>query len=141
MKRKILILFVIFFGLKGFSQNDIIDTTIYNFVEIMPQFVSGDTELNEFIYYNLLEPDSNCFVTYIILNFVIEKDGSISNKTVEIEENYIHIMDNGVFAECKQAWIDSSMQLLNQMPNWKPGMQNGKWVRVRYTIPVRLNFN
>jgi len=141
MKRMILILFVIFFGLKVFSQNDINDTTIYNFVDMMPQFVADDTELAQFIFSNLLKPDANCFVTYIILNFVIEKDGSISNKMVVIEENYINLMDKGVFAECKQAWIVSSMQMLNQMPNWKPGMQNGKFVRVRYSIPVRLDFN
>jgi len=140
MKRIILILCFFLFVQIGFSQSDINDTSIYDYVEVMPQFMGGESELNQFLFSNYKTKDVNCYVTYIILNFVIEKDGSITNKIVEIEDNYIHILENEVFAECRQAWIDSSMQLLNQMPNWKPGMQNGKLVRVRYRIPVHLDY-
>jgi len=139
MKRVSLIVCMFFYGLIGFSQIDDHDTTIYKFVEVMPQFIGDETALSMFIHSNLKAPNVDCFVTTIILSFVIEKDGSISQKMVTIDDNYVHLMENGSYTTCKEAWIDSSLELLNQMPKWKAGIQNGKWVRVQYYIPLHLD--
>jgi periplasmic protein TonB len=139
MKRVILIIYMIFYGFIGYSQIDDHDTIIYTIVDVMPQFSEDETALTMFIYSNLRAPDINCFVTKIIFSFIIEKDGSLSQKMVTIDENSILMMENGSDSECKKAWMDSSIELLNKMPKWKAGIQNGKQVRVRYTIPLRLD--
>jgi len=65
----------------------------------------------------------------VYATFIIEKDGSMSD---------IHILKgvtNG------QELDKEVLRVLNTMPKWKPGMTNGKPVRVRYTLPVRFVLN
>ncbi|MDE7451068.1 MAG: energy transducer TonB, partial [Alistipes sp.] len=33
------------------------------------------------------------------------------------------------------------LRVVRSAPNWTPGMQNGKFVRVKYTLPIRFNMN
>ncbi len=139
MKRVFLIVYLVFYGFIGFSQIDDHDTTIYTFVEVMPQFNGDETALSMFIHSNLKAPDVDCFVTKIIFSFVVEKDGSLSQKIVSIDDNSILLMGNGSYPKCKQAWMDSALEVLTQMPKWKAGIQNGKWVRVQYYIPLHLD--
>jgi len=56
---------------------------------------------------------------------VVETDGSISN--IEVVKHAFPSLD----AE--------AVRVLSAMPNWTPGKQSGKVVRVKYTVP--LNFN
>ena len=58
----------------------------------------------------------------VILNFVVEKDGSISNIKVV----------RGVGGGCDEAAIEA----IENMPKWTPGKQRGRPVRVSYTLPV-----
>ena len=53
---------------------------------------------------------------------VVDKDGSISNPEVV----------RGV-----DAYLDKeAIRVISSMPKWRPGVQNGKKVRVKYTVPV-----
>jgi protein TonB len=61
----------------------------------------------------------------VIANFVVETDGSISN--VEVFRPVFPSLD----AE--------AVRVLSAMPKWKPGMQSGKVVRVKYTVPISFN--
>jgi len=56
---------------------------------------------------------------------VVETDGSISN--VEVFRPVFPSLD----AE--------AVRVLSAMPKWKPGMQSGKVVRVKYTVPISFN--
>ena len=61
----------------------------------------------------------------MIANFIVEKDGSISN--VKIIRSIFPSLD----AEAER--------IITAMPKWIPGMQNGENVRVKYTIPISFS--
>ncbi len=58
----------------------------------------------------------------IFVNFVIEKDGSISN--VKLLTTLCQSLD------------DETLRMFKTMPKWEPGIQNGKPVRVHYNMPI-----
>ena len=58
----------------------------------------------------------------VIVQFVVDKDGTITNPEVV----------RGV-----DPYLDKeAVRVISSMPKWKPGVQNGKKVRVKYTVPV-----
>ncbi len=58
----------------------------------------------------------------VIVQFVVNKDGSIVDPVV---------------ARSVDPYLDKeAIRVVSSMPKWKPGMQRGKPVRVRYTLPV-----
>ena len=62
-----------------------------------------------------------------MVSFIVETDGTISNAHVQ----------KGVSAELDQ----EALRVIKNMPKWKPGMQSGKAVRVKYTIPISFRLN
>ena len=58
----------------------------------------------------------------VFVNFVVEKDGSI---------NEVKVL-RGIGGGCDE----EAVRVINSMPKWKPGKQEGKPVRVYYTIPI-----
>ena len=100
----------------------------FDVVEQMPQFPGGHSKLLEYITRNLKYPteaEMNCTQGRVIATFVVEEDGSISNAKV------VRSIDPLLDAE--------ALRIINTMPKWQPGMQNGKAVRVKYTIPISFN--
>lgn len=97
----------------------------YDVVDEMPQFPGGPSALFEFISKNIQYPkeaeDAN-LQGRVIISFVVEKDGSVSNAKV------VRPIDPLLDAE--------ALRVVNSMPKWIPGKQNGEAFRVKYTIPV-----
>ena len=58
----------------------------------------------------------------VIVQFVVNKDGSISNDTI------VRSVDPLLDAE--------ALRVVRSMPNWTPGKQKGEAVRTRFTIPI-----
>jgi protein TonB len=58
----------------------------------------------------------------VVVSFVIERDGSLTNIVVE----------KGIGYGCDQ----EAIRVLKLAKAWKPGIQNGQPVRVRYMIPI-----
>lgn len=116
----ILVLLNLLLTAKG--QQNSIDTTIYRFVEDMPEFPCGNLELYRYIALNYNAPDNDCFVSYILFSFVIEKDGTVSNKELIINDNNISMRTgNENVLDCIEEWINAGLELLNNMPNWISG--------------------
>lgn len=63
----------------------------------------------------------------VYVQFVVEKDGSVSNITVV----------RGVDA----ALDKEAIRVISSMPKWKPGKQRGKPVRVSYTLPIAFQLS
>ena len=63
----------------------------------------------------------------ILVTFVVEHDGSISNVNVA----------NSVYPSLDK----ESIRVVSGMPKWIPGKANGKTVRVKYTIPITFRLN
>ena len=91
----------------------------------MPQFPGGPSALFEYLSNNLQYPvvaEENGVQGRVIVTFIVEKDGSISNAKV------VKAVDPSLDKE--------AIRLVESMPNWIPGKQNGEPVRVKYTVPV-----
>ena len=106
---------------------DNVDTTkIYTVIDQMPLFPGGDDELLNFITKNKRHPIVSCYENSIsgkvICQFVVEKDGSISDISI------IRSLDPTCDKE--------AMRVLKLLPKFIPGKQNGQAVRVYYTIPI-----
>ena len=101
------------------------DGKVYDVVDEMPQFPGGSSKLFEFLARNVRYPaeaEKAGAQGRVIVSFVIEKDGSVSNaKTVKA----IH-----------PALDAEALRVINSMPKWTPGKKNGEATRVKYVAPV-----
>ena len=126
---------------------------VFKEVEEMPSFVGGQEKLSMFIKRNIQYTPS-VFIdeiqAQVIVRFVIEKDGSISNvKTVKIENIYpdgttreqIKIRNNLTeksFTDANAEFQAEAERIVKIMPKWNPGKKDGKRVRVGMTIPINF---
>jgi TonB family protein len=102
----------------------------FDVVEQMPEYPGGPKALMEFLNNNVQYPaeaEKAGIQGRVIATFVVEKDGSISNAKV------VKSVDPLLDAE--------ALRVIGAMPNWKPGMQNGKIVRVKYTVPLSFHLD
>jgi len=96
-------------------------------LDVMPEPVGGDKAWAKFLSKNLRFPPAaqeESVSGRVILSFIIEKDGSLSNITVERPAGH--------------GFDEEALRVLKLAKAWKPGMQNGQPVRVKYTIPVNF---
>ena len=97
------------------------------FPEEYPSFPGGEEALYKYIDDNLRYPEKareEGITGTVVIRFVVEKDGSISNATIARE------IGGGCGAEAKR--------IVEGMPKWKPGRQSGKPVRTEFTLPVQF---
>jgi periplasmic protein TonB len=98
---------------------------VFTIVESMPQFPGGDSKMAEYIKTNLVYPaeakkariHGRLFVTFIV------------NEAGKITEPRIL---RGLGYGCDE----EALRVMNAMPLWIPGEQNGKKVNVQYNLPI-----
>ena len=98
---------------------------VFDVVEEMPSFPGGQGALMAFLSSNIKYPvvaQENGVQGRVIVGFVVEKDGSITDVKV------MRSVDPSLDREAQR--------VVKAMPKWKPGKQNGSAVRVKYTVPV-----
>ncbi|MCR4958794.1 MAG: TonB family protein [Prevotella sp.] len=98
---------------------------IFDVVEQQPTFPGGDPRvwIGNNIHYPPVAEENGVQGT-VVCQFVVETDGSISNVTV---------------ARGADPSLDKeAVRVIKSMPKWVPGKQNGRNVRVKYTIPVKF---
>jgi len=96
-----------------------------NGLEYMPEPVGGAAAWNKFLSKNLRFPSvaqEEGVGGKVFLSFIIEKDGSLSNITVDKAAGH--------------GFDEEALRVLKLAKAWKPGMQNGQPVRVKYSIPI-----
>ncbi|MBT3303111.1 MAG: energy transducer TonB [Bacteroidetes bacterium] len=106
------------------------DDAIYYVVEDQPEFVGGMDSIQSFISKNLIYPQlekENGIQGLVVVNFIVEKDGSISNAKI------IKSLTPGFDAEV--------LRLVKLMPAWKPGKQRGVTQRVFINYPIRFSLD
>lgn len=101
------------------------EDVIHVSVEIMPEFPGGTAELMKYLGTHIKYPTISQEMGSqgrVIVQFVVDRDGTITDPVVV----------RGV-----DAYLDKeAIRVISSMPKWKPGVQNGKKVRVKYTVPV-----
>jgi TonB family protein len=101
---------------------------IFTTVEQAPGFPGGYVELNNYLVKNLRYPAKareNKTQGRVIVTFVVEPDGSITNTRV--------VRGIGYGAD------EEALRVIKASPKWLPGIQNGRKVRVAYTIPIQFS--
>ncbi len=108
------------------KEEEVIDDQPFLVAETMPSFQGGD--LNTFrswVQSNVKFPQialENGIQGRVVLSFVIEKDGRLTNIQV------LQTPDRSLSEE--------AIRVLNKSPKWSPGKQRNQVVRVKYTLPV-----
>ncbi|RKR81467.1 protein TonB [Mucilaginibacter gracilis] len=105
------------------NSQDIFITT-----EIQPTFPGGEAAFGRFLSDHIRYPavaKENNISGRVFLQFVVEKDGSLTDMKI------INNPGSGLGEE--------AARVLKTSPRWKPGIQNGKPVRVQFTIPITFN--
>jgi TonB family protein len=103
---------------------------IFTQVEIEPEFPGGLSAFGHFLASNIHYPlvDKNNKVTgKVIVRFVVERDGSITD--IKAIHGPSETLNN------------EAVRVMKLSPNWKPGYQNNKQVRVAYTVPINFALN
>lgn len=100
-------------------------TKVFDVVEEMPSFPGGNAALMSYLNSNTKYPvvaQENGVHGRVIISFVVERDGSISD--VKVARSVDPSLDR------------EAQRVVKSMPRWTPGKQNGQTVRVKYTVPV-----
>jgi protein TonB len=100
---------------------------VFTIVEQMPEFQGGEDKLREFLSKNIKYPamarENNISGT-VYITFVVEGNGEITNV------QSLRGLGGGLTEE--------AMRVVKLMPSWTAGKQNGKPVRVQFTLPVKF---
>jgi protein TonB len=102
------------------------DTSVHSLagIEQKPEFPGGIEKFYAFVGKNYTPPEEEGLKGKVYVTFVVEKDGSLTDIKV--------IRDIG-YGTGKEA-----IRVLNKCPKWLPGEQNGKKVRVLYSLPITI---
>lgn len=108
------------------AEEEEVEEEIFVIVEDMPNFKGGDiNKFREWVQKRVRYPElaaENGIQGRVFITFVVETNGNVSNVT--ISRSVDQLLDEAA----KEAVMAS--------PKWEPGMQRGRPVRVRYSIPI-----
>lgn len=139
MKRLVYILFLLCSFANVFSQVDdsLIHSSgpdslgIYKIAEQMPEYPGGTSELMKYLQENIDYPKPSLLRNQqgkVFTNFVIDEKGYATNVQV-IKSSGFELIDL------------EAIRVVKCMPKWKPGMKNGKPVKVYFNMPINFKLN
>lgn len=103
---------------------------VFDVVEQMPHFPGGDAALMQFLRENIKYPETaekNGIQGRVICTFVVENDGSVSDVQI------LRSVDDALDKE--------AVRVIQAMPKWVPGRQNGEPVFVKFTLPITFKLD
>ncbi len=109
------------------EEEEVAEMEIFSVVEAMPEFPGGETARMKFLQDNIKYPQmarESGIQGTVYVTFVVEPNGSVSD---------VRIL-RGIGGGCDE----EAIRVIKQMPNWKPGMQRGKPVRVQFNMPIKF---
>jgi len=121
---KLLLLVFVILSYSSFSQTEPKEEEVFTIVEQMPEYPGGQEAMYNLIANNLVYPQqaiTDSVEGKVYLNFIVEKEGSISNAKVL----------RGIGSGCDE----EALRMVSLFPKWNPGKQEGKIVRVSYNLP------
>ena len=120
-------LFILLFLLPFTSFSQLEEEEIFDFCEVEPSFPGGSQAMMEFISMNVEYPAESMQkeeqgVVYV--QFVVGTTGELEQ--IVVRRGVSKLLD----AE--------AVRVISKMPNWIPGEQNGKPIKVRFTLPIHF---
>ena len=98
---------------------------VFTIVEEMPSFPGGEGERNKFLAENIVYPQQateNGIQGTVYVSFVVDSKGNVTDVKVL----------RGIGGGCDE----EALRVVKMMPQWHPGKQNGKLVRVLFNMPI-----
>ena len=108
-------------------EEDIQKHIVLNMAEKMPEYPYGADSLLNYLSNEIVYPkkaQKKGVEGRVYVQFIVNRDGSISDAKVL----------RGIGVECDE----EALRVINSMPNWIPGENNGKKVAVKYTLPIKF---
>lgn len=118
------------FVLDGNSKTNPNENGVYSVVEVMPSFPGGDVALRDYVIKKVVYPEDAKKAGIqgkVYVSFVIDEKGRVESAKVVRSAN--PLLDN------------EALRVVKEMPEWKPGTEKGKAVKVEYTMPVNFALN
>jgi protein TonB len=100
---------------------------VFEFVEVMPEFIGGPEAMNSYLKENLRYPSmakEAKIQGLVYVSFVVTTKGTIEE--IQLARGVHPTLDT------------EAMRVISEMPPWKPGLQNSQKVSVRFTLPIRF---
>jgi TonB family protein len=95
-----------------------------------PEFPGGQTELTNYLLTNIIYPqdaqDNNIEGT-VFVSFTVGIDGALSN--IQIVKGVHQSLDT------------EASRVIDEMPNWNPGLSNGQAVAIDMRMPIKFQLN
>ncbi|GGD73118.1 hypothetical protein GCM10011514_41530 [Emticicia aquatilis] len=123
MKKLFITLSIVLIGV--FSAKAQTNETVYEKVDVMPEYPGGMTEMFNFIGKKLKYPEQAVkanIIGKVIVKIIIEKDGSV---------NSVSFL-KGIGFGCDE----EVERIVKIMPKWQAGLKDGKPVRTSFVLPV-----
>jgi len=136
MKKLLLLLPFLCFAISLKAQNTVtIDSVnkkgvVFTAVEVQPEFPGGEEGLALFLQKNIKYPKADKKKNIqgkVYLQFVVERDGSLS--------------DFKIMKTPSETIATETIRVFQLSPAWIPGTQNGKPVRVQFTLPINFSLS
>ena len=112
------------------EDNSVDNSQVFFICEDMPEYPGGEQALREYIkknvHYPVLAKQGNIQGT-VYVKFVIDTYGKVTN--VEIQRGVNSLLDM------------EALRVVSSLPNWKPGRQRGKKVKVSLSVPIKFELN
>ena len=111
-------------------ENPVVDPDegkVFMIVEEMPTFPGGEEKMLQYIREHVKYPAiarENNIQGRVYVTFVVDKDGKIRDAKIV----------RGIGGGCDE----EALRVVNSMPDWKPGRQNGRNVQVQFNLPVNF---
>jgi hypothetical protein len=122
MKKIVFSIIIIFITQITFSQTTESKIYLSNQVTTLPQYKGGNKKLNKFIKQNFNQKIASHIKGEILVSFVVEIDGSLS--------------EIGVLSDLGKGSGDEAIRVMELSPKWIPGKLNGNIVRVQYLLKI-----
>lgn len=109
-------------------QEEVVEEEVFTIVEEMPSFPGGEAKLFEYLGKNIKYPQiaKEAGISGVVyVNFVVGSSGNITDVKVL----------RGIGGGCDE----EAVRVVKNMPDWKPGKQRGKPVKVSYNLPIRFS--
>ncbi len=126
--RWIFICLFLLVGLNKTNAQNKSEEPIYTIVDEMPQFNGGEEGLKKYLIENIKYPNEakkTGVEGVVYVSFYVDTDGKVKNGMVMKGVNLL--LDQ------------EALRVVNAMPVWTPGKQDGKTVKVQYNLPIRFS--
>lgn len=109
------------------EEESVEEAQIFMVVESMPEYPGGEAALYKFLAENIKYPQmakESGIQGRVFVTFVVERNGAVTD---------VRIL-RGIGGGCDE----EAIRVVTNMPQWTPGKQRGKSVRVQYNLPVKF---